>query len=167
MTATLTPEPLHQVMYSFVPSRVMQAALKLGVFSALAKRATTAGEAARATKCNARGMRMLLDALVACNLAAKKIAKSQTSYTLTPISKQFLVPSSPDYIGTMFEHDAMWDTWRELTTAVRTGKPVQRVNDESVRASFFPSLVRSLHVINREPARRTAAALIGKREGRG
>lgn len=166
---TITPEPLHQVMYSFVPSRVMQSALRLGVFTALAGAkgqavARTAAQVARATHCDARGMRMLLDALVACQLAAKKKAASQTVYSLTAVSQQFLVPSSEDYIGAMFEHDTMWDTWQQLAEAVRSGQPAQRVNDESLRAKFFPVLVRSLHVINREPARRTAAALLANRK---
>jgi ubiquinone/menaquinone biosynthesis C-methylase UbiE len=162
----LTPEPLHQVMYSFVPSRVMQTALKLGVFAVLGRGAATADVLAAATKCDGRGMRMLLDALAACELASKKRIASKTVYAATPVSRQFLVPSSGDYIGTMFEHDTMWDTWQSLATAVRTGRPVQRVNDESVRANFFPTLVRSLHVINREPARRTAAELLGKGKAR-
>ena len=167
----LTPEPLHQVMYSFVPSRVMQAGLKLGVFSALGaarvKGVATAVEIAQALHCDERGMRMLLDALVACNLAAKKRSAGKTLYSLSPVARQFLVPASTDYIGTMFEHDTMWDTWQLLPAAVRTGRPVQRVNDASVRADFFPTLVRSLHVINREPARRTAAELVGKRRAPG
>jgi ubiquinone/menaquinone biosynthesis C-methylase UbiE len=159
----LTAEPLHQVMYSFVPSRVMQAALQLGVFSALGKGPQSAARVARATGCSVRGMRMLLDALTACDLANKKHSATRTAYALTPLAGKFLVPASEDYIGAMFEHDTMWATWEELAGAVRSGRPVQRVNDESLRAKFFPVLVRSLHVINREPARRAAAALVAAR----
>lgn len=162
--AAYPAEHLHQVMYSFVPARVTHTAIKLGVFAALAGGARAAAAVARATGTDARGMRMLLDALVGCRLLRKKGAGAGVRYSLEPVARRFLVPDTAEYIGGMFENDTLWDTWQHLAEAVRTGRPVHQVNDPTLRAKFFPALVRSLHIINRDPARRTAAALVGKRK---
>src|SRR5436305_11982341 len=65
-TNAQTPSPLEQLMqmnFSFAPSCVMTAALRLGVFSHLAAGGGTAAEVARAAESSERGARMLLDAL--------------------------------------------------------------------------------------------------------
>ena len=61
----LDPEAIHQIMYSFAPSRVLFTGVRLGVFSHIASGKRTAREIAGAAKANERGVRMLLDALVA------------------------------------------------------------------------------------------------------
>ena len=164
---SLNPEFIHQIMYSFAPSRVLFAAVRLAMFSAIAAGKHTAGQIARKTKCDERGTRMLLDALVACKLLNKKIGERSTEYHLTKLAAKFLIPQSPDYIGDMIEHDTMWAAWHHLPASVQSGQPVQRVNDEAVRVHFFPALVRSLHIITREPARRTAQILLAGRRRKG
>ena len=155
----LDPEPIHQMMYSFAPSRVLFTGVRLGVFSHIASGKRTAREIAGAAKANERGVRMLLDALVACGLLRKKHFGKTSQYLLTPRAAKFLVRNSPDYLGGMIEHDAMWDAWQRLPESVRTGRPVNRVDQPNKNTKFFTSLVRSLHVISRDPAQSAARAL--------
>src|SRR5205823_14552724 len=54
---------------------------------------------------------------------------------------------------------ARFEAWGHLTESVRTGQPLRRVETKELAEEFFPVLVRTLHIVNREPARRTAAAL--------
>jgi ubiquinone/menaquinone biosynthesis C-methylase UbiE len=155
----LNPEPLHQNMYSFAPSRVLFTGVRLAVFSHIASGLHTSDAIARRSHADKRGMRMLLNALVACQLLIKKRLAGDWQYRLTPLAAKYLVQSSPDYMGSMIEQDRMWDSWERLPDCVVSGQPIHRVDDEEWGKEFFPNLVRSLHVISREPAQRAAEAL--------
>lgn len=155
VSATLDPEPLHQMIFSFIPSRVLTAGLQLGVFSHLAAGKKTVEEVARAGAVSERGMRMLLDALVACQLLTQKDAR----YELTPLAARFLVRESPDYLGLLMEQDSLWESWGHLTEVIRSGLPIHRVEAQELAEQFFPILVQTLHVLHRERARRMAQAL--------
>lgn len=160
------PSPLEQIMqmnFSFAPSCVMTAALRLGLFSHLAAGAGTAAEVARAAGASERGTRMLLDALTGFGL----LTKSGARYELTPHARQYLVRESPDYAGGLAETGGMIEAWTHLDECVRTGRPVHRVETQERAEEFFPMLVRTLHVVNREPARRTAEALGAGTEQKG
>ncbi len=152
----LGPEHLLQMSFSFTPSRVLSASLQLDLFSHLARGSHTAAEVAKAAGATERGTGMLLDALTGLQL----LVKSGDRYELTPLAEQFLVRSSPSYLGSMMESDQMWNSWGHLTEVVRTGKPARVVGEQSKAEEFFPMLVRSLHVVNTGPARRLADALV-------
>lgn len=139
----------------FAPSFILTTALELSVFSHVAAGRRTAEEIADAAGARPRPMRMLLDALVGMQL----LARNPQGYELTPIAAQCLVRESPDYVGDMFVLARLWDSWSHLTETVRTGKPFRPVENQEEAEEFFPQLIRGLHVMNREPARRTAEAL--------
>ena len=151
----LTPEAFMQMSFSFGPSRVLSAGLQLGVFSHIAAGNRTVADIAQAAEASERGMRMLLDALVSLQL----LTREGDAFELTPMAAEFLVRESENYVGAMMETDMIWEAWGHLTDVVRTGKPPQRVETQEVAEQFFAVLVRSLHVINGEPARRAAEAL--------
>lgn len=148
-------ETLQQMTFSFAPARVLCAGVQLGVFAHIADGNTTAQEIARAAEASERGMRMLLDALVACQL----LTKLDGQYDVTPLAARYLVRGRPDYMGSMMEYDPLWEAWRHLTEVIRTGQPFRRVEERERAETFFPHLVRTLHISNREPARRAAHAL--------
>lgn len=151
----MTPEPLMHLFFSMVPARVLMSGVQLQVFSHISAGQRTAEEIAEAAGASERGMRMLLDALVALGL----LAKQNERYELTPLAAEYLVRESPDYMGAMLENDGMWEPWTHLPEVVRTGRPPHRIETEEVAAEFFPALVAGLHVLAREPARRMAEAL--------
>ena len=124
----LNPEILHQMAFSFIPARILTAALQLGVFSHLAAGKKTAVEVARAAAASARGMGMLLDALAACQLLTKQDAR----YELSPLAARFLVRGNPDYLGLLMEQDDLWESWGHLTEVVRTGQPLHRVEAQEL-----------------------------------
>jgi ubiquinone/menaquinone biosynthesis C-methylase UbiE len=151
----LGPDQILQLGMSYNAARTLTAALQLDAFSHLAGGPATAAEVARAAAASERGMRMLLDALTALGL----LAKGGGRYRLTPPAERYLVRQSPDYLGAFLEDDGLWQAWGHLTEAVRTGRPPRAVERQTEAERFFPLLVRSLHVLNREPARRAAQAL--------
>jgi ubiquinone/menaquinone biosynthesis C-methylase UbiE len=150
------PEQLMEMGMSFCPSRILSTGVKLDVFSHLASGPATAAEVARAAGTSERGMRMLLDALTVLQL----LTKSGGRYGLISSSERFLVRESPDYLGAFLEDDSLWEAWGKLTEAVRTGRPTRAAVERQAEAErFFPGLIRSLHVLNREAARLAAQAL--------
>jgi hypothetical protein len=142
--------------FAFAPTLVLASAVQLKVFTHIAEGRQTAADISRAEGATERGTRMLLDALVAMDL----LNKPNGRYELTPAASAYLVRSSPDYVGGLVEDgDEVMRPWLHLTEVIRTGKAPHRVNDQKTAEEFFPKLVRSLHVVNREPARRTAQYL--------
>jgi ubiquinone/menaquinone biosynthesis C-methylase UbiE len=153
--AGLNPELLLQLSFSLAPSSVLTAGLSLGVFSHIAAGKTSVEEISREAGASQRGMQMLLDALAGLQL----LFKSGDQYELTPLSAEFLVSDRPNYIGEMLRSERIWQAWSNLAEVVRTGEPLQRVEAQDRAEDFFPMLVRGLHVINGQPARRTAEVL--------
>ena len=159
----LNPEILHQIHFSFVPSRVLSAGLQVGVFSHIAAGRESAAAVALASGSNERGTRMLLDALVPLGLLTKRSSR----YGLTPVASRYLVRKSPDYLGSFFESDGLWESWGQLAEVIRTGKPANRVEQQDLAEQFFPALVRTLHVLHRDRAIVAARALnsLSRRKG--
>lgn len=148
-------DKFRQIIFSHIPARVLAASIQLDLFSPIASGKRTSTEIAKAAGASDRGTRMLLDALVVLEL----LTKEEGTYDLTPMAARYLVRSSPDYTGSMLETDVLWESWSHLTQAVRTGKPFHKVDSQEKAESYFPSLVRMLHVSNREPARKAAEVL--------
>jgi ubiquinone/menaquinone biosynthesis C-methylase UbiE len=152
----MSPEQqILQLGMSYYPSRTLVTAIQLGFFSKLGTRKMTAEALAREAGTHPRGTAMLLDALVGIEL----LKKEGGQYANTPVSDRFLKKDSPEYMGAMFEDDQLWEMWGKLPEVVRTNKPPVRVETQQKAEEFFPILIRSLHVMNREPARATAKAL--------
>jgi ubiquinone/menaquinone biosynthesis C-methylase UbiE len=154
-TASLDPQPIAQMAFSFAAARILSTAVQLGLFSKIAAGAHTAAAIAQAAGASERGTRMVLDALVGFQLLTKRNGE----YGLGPLAAQFLVRESPDYMGAWMETDTMWEAWTKLPEAVRTGKPVDSPTDQGDAEEFFRALVRTLHIQNRLPAQRLMKAL--------
>ncbi|KAF6003793.1 hypothetical protein F1559_001539 [Cyanidiococcus yangmingshanensis] len=131
-------------------------AFELGVFTAVAEGNHTAEDVARATATSTRGMRLLMDALVSLDL----LQKHEGAYHLLPGSEALLVKTSPQYLGYRWETNHLWSAWSALTEVVRTGQPYTQLEKEPDAARFFPKLIRSLHVMNLEAARKMAQILM-------
>jgi SAM-dependent methyltransferase len=153
--AMFGPEHFLQLHMSMIPARVISSAVRFEVFGHLAAGLDTAPAVARAAGATERGIRMLLDALCALSLATKHHGR----YQATEPARRYLARSSPDYLGSIMETDELWEAWAALPEVIRTGQPAGNVDEQAKAEAFFPKLVQSLHVVNREPARRAAAAL--------
>jgi ubiquinone/menaquinone biosynthesis C-methylase UbiE len=151
------PEMIMQLQFAMAGTRVLATSVQLGLFTHLANGAKTPAAVAKAASTDVRATRMLLDALCAFGL----VTKARGEYGLSPLSAEFLVKGKESYLGQLMETDSMWQGWSHLTDVVKTGRPERKVEQQADAEAFFPTLVRSLHVMNREPARRTAQVLAG------
>jgi ubiquinone/menaquinone biosynthesis C-methylase UbiE len=154
--STLDPATLHQIHTSFAPSIILTSGVELRVFTHIAEGKKSAAEIAQAEGASERGMRMLLDSLTAMQL----LRKSDGRYELNPLAAEFLVRGAPNYMGLLYEKGPRGlESWLRLTDIIRKGQPIRRVDEQEAAEEFFPALVGTLHIINREPARRTAQIL--------
>jgi 3-hydroxy-5-methyl-1-naphthoate 3-O-methyltransferase len=139
------PERLLRTMWDYAPPLIVAAAVELGIFDLLAEQPHTIAELAGRTGASTRGLRALADALVGLSFLEKE---APDRYRLTPESGAFLVRGKPGYLGGMFAHQRdLIPGWLHLAETVRSGRPVDAVNQQE-SAAFFKELVVSLFPMN-------------------
>jgi SAM-dependent methyltransferase len=105
-----------------VDARIAQTAVELAIFDALEDLPLTAQETANRLGLEVRATELLLNALASMNLLQKRI----NLFSLTPIAKEYLVKSSPQYLGGMIRFDAsLWGCWERLSETIRSGRPAR------------------------------------------
>jgi SAM-dependent methyltransferase len=133
---------LHQMVFRFREARIVFSALELGVFASLAKGARRCSDLAHELELDERGLRVLLDALVAMEV----LRRNSDGYALEPACAAALLPGGEDFLGPLFLHDLWhWTSWAHLDRSVRLGLPHrERHNDPHlcnavVLARFLPN----------------------------
>jgi SAM-dependent methyltransferase len=122
-------------------ARTLAAAVELDVFSKIAAGKRTVKEIGEAAGASSRGIACLLDALTAIGY----LRKSGSRYSLQPVAAAFLVPGGKAYAGSTAQALSLsWDSWKNLTEAVRTGHSAEAVNTPEQGKEFFPKLVASI-----------------------
>jgi predicted O-methyltransferase YrrM len=114
----------------------LQAAVRLGVFTAIHDRKIELTEVAHAMDSDERGTEYLLNALAAMGL----LVKDGSHYSNSTAALEFLARQSRKYIGhIILHHHHILDGWAQLDQAVRTGAPVQKrsYGAEAERESFL------------------------------
>jgi O-methyltransferase/methyltransferase family protein len=106
-------------------ARILQAAVSLGIFEALQSAPQAAATVATQLNLEAKATELLLNALTALDV----LQKHAQVFSLTEPAKQYLLRSSPQYVGGMilFE-DLSWQSWAKLPEAIRTGQPARPAN---------------------------------------
>jgi hypothetical protein len=104
-------------------ARIVQTALAVGVFEALARGCQSADAIAAQLQLNGEAVELLLNGLAALTI----LEKPAEQFALSETARLYLVKSSPRYAGGMilFE-EATWQWWSKLPEALRTGLPVRR-----------------------------------------
>lgn len=133
----LNPGQILEVSGYYWKTCALHAAVKVGVFTTVGKKAASAKDLAEEMGVDRRALEMLLNALAAMDLMEKR----EDLYANTPLAMKFLSRDSSDYIGHMvMHHHHLMDSWSQLDVAVRTGGPVRsRIShsDEERRESFL------------------------------
>jgi ubiquinone/menaquinone biosynthesis C-methylase UbiE len=157
-TSPVTPERIMQFAWGHVPPLVLEAAIKHRVFDTLDAGPKTIREVQAATGASERGLAAIMNALVGLNFLAKD---DQERYSLTPESAAFLVSTKPAYQGGLISHCSqhLIPKWLHLNDIVRTGKPVEAVNQETTGAEFFQKFVTDLFPMNYASAQTLAKHL--------
>ena len=154
----VTPERIMQLMFGFAPTLILEAALQHRVFDVLDDAPKTVEQVSEATGASVRGLRAIMNPLVALELLSKDEAQR---YSLTPESSAFLVSTKPSFQGALLSHSSQYllPPWLKLTEVVQTGKPACAVNQEATGAAFFEGLVADLFPLNYPASEALAKAL--------
>jgi hypothetical protein len=117
-----TPNNILEIGFSFQKSKALLSAIELGLFTALADGPLDAEALVTRLGLQGRGARDFFDALVALGLLDRK---HSGQYANTPDCALYLDRRKPSYIGGMFEriNDRLYESWGQLTQALRTGAP--------------------------------------------
>jgi ketosteroid isomerase-like protein len=122
----------------FWESRVLLSAVELDLFTVLAERPLELSELTRRLELHPRGTRDFLDALVALGF----LERDGALYKNAPGANTFLNRKNPalDVTGLLEVADALWyDSWRNLTTALRTGQPQNKATAASSAMRACPA----------------------------
>jgi hypothetical protein len=146
MSEPLSPATILDTGRDFMASKVLLAAVKLGVFDALAGGPRTGDELRERLRLHPRAIPDFPDALVALGMLDRQGNGPAARYANTPETGRFLVRASDDYMGGILEmyNDRLFRFWSDLEDALRTGQPQNEV--KRTGASMFEELYR-------EPAR--------------
>ncbi len=147
----LTPQQIMDDFWGAWKTQTLIAGIELDLFTHIAEGNRTPREIARAAKASERGTPRLLDALVGLGYLNKK----GNRYRLKPVSEKFLVCGKETYVGDTAQTTRLrWDTWARLTQAVKTGRPVLRLDK-----GYFSKLVKAIFPRNFAAAQAAVAGL--------
>jgi SAM-dependent methyltransferase len=115
----LDAEQVNELARNFWYSAILRAGIKLDVFSFLENRWATASEVADRVGGSLRYVQAFLDSCEALDLLEKRA----DSYTVSPLSAQFLVKGKKEYVGDhALHHTNTWASWGRLDEIIREGK---------------------------------------------
>lgn len=139
----VTPERIMQFAWGYVPPLVLEAAIRHRVFDVLDSGPKTIHQVNEATGASERGLAAIMNALVGLSFLAKD---RQGRYSLTPESSAFLVSTKPTFQGGLIRHcsEHLIPKWLLLNEIVRTGKPVEAVNQQAPGSDFFQKFVNDI-----------------------
>ncbi|KLU03064.1 O-methyltransferase [Rhodopirellula islandica] len=132
------PAPVLQYINGFRFSKVMFAAVELGVFDRLEEQPRSAADLATELKCEPAAMNRLLDGLVGMQL----LSRDSQVYRNTELASELLTTASPNrmtgYI--QFSNDVSWKLWSHFENAIREGSHRWKDAygwDQPIFSSFF------------------------------
>lgn len=157
-STAVTPERIMQFMWGYVPPLAIESAVANGVFDTLDKGPKTLEQLAAETGASTRGLRSVLNLLVGLQFLTRD---NDDRYALTPDTSAFLVSGKPAFLGGMYGHMSrqLMPNFLHLRDVVKSGKPVERVDDQGDGSAFFEKFVADIFPMSYAPARVLASAL--------
>ncbi|HEX4231036.1 MAG TPA: methyltransferase [Bryobacteraceae bacterium] len=157
-TIPVTPERILRFAWGYVPTLVLEAAIRHRVFEVLDSGAKTLDEIRQETGASERGLTAILNVLVGLNFLARD---TEGRFSLTPESSTFLVSSKPGFHGGTIRHasEHLIPKWLRLNEIVATGKPIEAVNREESGGEFFKNFVNDIFPMSYPAAEVLAANL--------
>jgi len=137
---------LSSISSGFIGARILQIAVKLGVFDVIKTQGSLSEEISNVIGANPRATELLLNALVALRV----LSKEKRRFYNTETSLTYLVKTSPKYFGGMilFE-EGLWDIWGKLEDSIFTGKPARKPDMFQKREEDTERFIMAMHSIVR------------------
>ncbi len=137
---------LSRITTGFTQSRIIQVAVKFGVFDAIKTKGSSTTEIAKVLRTNPRATELFLNALVALEV----LHKEEEKFYNTDTSLTYLVKTSPKYFGGMllFE-EGLWNVWARLEESVRTGKPARSPDMFQEKEEETEKFIMAMHTLGK------------------
>ena len=153
--ALIPPVKVSGMMHSGWAMQILETALELDIFSALASGGTN-DEVAKKLSLDQRGCLVLLDALVGLDLLEKR----EGHYKLSETASIYLLPESKLYMGNYVRcQESIVRAWSSLAKTIKTGKPMMSVNEDKSAEDFFPALAAAIFPLSYSTAQMVAQEL--------
>jgi SAM-dependent methyltransferase len=137
-------------------SKPLLVALHYDLFTWIERGRDTVGALARGLKLDRRAVGILLDATAGLGFLAKRGER----YRNTPLSRKFLVSSSPQYRGSVLKcQEQLWDAWSDLKGVVKSGRPRRGLVEWVHQEAFTGDYIRAMGDVAREAAQDLAGKL--------
>jgi hypothetical protein len=152
----MTPEEILKLAQGFMQSRILHSAAELNLFTILEKSPLSAQEVAEKTGGDVRALSMLLDAIAAMGLLAKRNGK----YQCDDANAHLLTDGSPVTILPMIRHMAsLWPRWSRLTDIAKGITAAMEEFDFSRNDQELRAFIGAMHSIGAPLAKRIVAAV--------
>jgi (2Fe-2S) ferredoxin/predicted O-methyltransferase YrrM len=139
--AGVLPDEVSEKLRAFQESRVLLTAVELDVFTA-AGEGSSAAEVASKLGTDPRATEMLLNALVAMGMLAKRDGR----FSNTPTTARFFAAGSPDDARLSTLHTVhLWDRWSSLTACVRAGTAVRYEEARERGTEWTMAFIAAMH----------------------
>ena len=139
----ITPQIILDLARNFMESRILLTGAELNLFTILTSESLSAKEVAGRTGADLRALTIVLDALAAMELLAKREGR----YSCTPAVSALLSQDSPQSILPMVHHMAhVWQRWSKLTNVVGDRKETGK-SPAGPEASEIPAFIGAMHAI--------------------
>ncbi|MBX9687838.1 MAG: methyltransferase domain-containing protein [Candidatus Obscuribacterales bacterium] len=153
--AMMPPLRITQLLHARWALEALRAAVQLGVFAALAGQAKTAAQLSSELSASREGMQLLLNALVSLDY----LQKDGDRYALSEVSRLYLLPGQALFLGDYLADNRVSEAWTKIGDSIRSGKPINNVNQEAKAEEFFPKLAASIFPLNYGTAHIVASEL--------
>lgn len=141
MGREISAPSLFQLGY-YWEAKIFLTSVKLDLYTPLADGPKTAEALAAIIKADPGYLERLLDALVTIGLLRWEAGR----YSNTPVVAEFLVKTSPFYMGElMLLQDGEWDYWGKLEEVIRSGRPVVQGNIFMNQPEVGANILKVLH----------------------
>ena len=141
-------------VFSFRLPRILLSAIDLDLFTVMGTKPWTVQALAKEVKASKRGISILCRNLASAGLLIKRGEKYQSGN----LGKTLLNGESPGYRGAYLDLiRRQWDDWSQLTTSIRTGRPVEDKGEET--PEYRRSFTWAMHHRSIEPAKQVAKQL--------
>jgi SAM-dependent methyltransferase len=158
-----SPDRFFETMTAYQHTAALKAAIELELFTAIGDGQNTVSSLAKRIHGSERGVRILCDCLVVIGF----LTKAEDRYRLTADSAVFLDKKSHAYIGlatNFLASPVMMEGFKDLTTVVRSGRPLADHPFSGVEHPIWVEFARSMAPLLYLPAQETAKLLDGKSE---
>jgi len=133
---------LMDIVDGYQKTRILFSAVEIGIFEKINNRPANAADVAAECGTDARYTETILNSLVSMNL----LHKSRNIYKNTDAASRYLLNGSDSYIGDIIRFTGnSWNTWSELSTSIREGKPQSQPYIEKQHDKDWKYFIKGMH----------------------